>query len=442
MCIIWNLHLHLPRSSSTSDRKQRRNCRQVWGTVLVWIIRLSSIVPLAIFGRRFAESSHGAGEGPTPAAPASTVDKWPGSTGHWFPVYVLGRWGDPIRRRRRGWRRWSHHEPTEKPAAFDALGAVTNCRRWGRVFGLAFSLGLDPSESAIAEPGGDPLEKVAGEAAAAAPHRSGSGDLPLEGRGGGSGLAVGTAVVFGLGHRVFALIPQRRRPQRLGGCCRCCWCEGGGRRNLGVVSVALVVDFLGWVVVVMVEKWPEPVSLPGAKIISSIHKMGPSRRCGGLAPLENDIGCAIVSVRRSSICGHLLLLLGQKKRDPGPPGVVLIMMKRFAVGFGTNRERERERGRGRTGHANTSGGVSSAAKVRSKRRRGRRRGRATNGEREGGRDELAELFLEAESTDPTWVVSVRMVTALHSISHVLILNNLITTIANTNSNPPSSYCCS
>ena len=40
-----------------------------------------------------------------------------------------------------------------------------------------------------------------------------------------------------------------------------------------------------------------------------------------------------------------------------------------------------------------------------------------DGEREGGRN---KLLLEVECANPTWVASVGIVTALHSISHVLI----------------------
>ena len=42
-------------------------------------------------------------------------------------------------------------------------------------------------------------------------------------------------------------------------------------------------------------------------------------------------------------------------------------------------------------------------------------------ERERGSDELSELFLETESTDPTWVLREGVVYALHPIAHVLLM---------------------
>lgn len=44
-----------------------------------------------------------------------------------------------------------------------------------------------------------------------------------------------------------------------------------------------------------------------------------------------------------------------------------------------------------------------------------------DGEREGRGNELAELLLKAEGADGTWVVSERVVSALHSVSDVVVL---------------------
>jgi len=46
-----------------------------------------------------------------------------------------------------------------------------------------------------------------------------------------------------------------------------------------------------------------------------------------------------------------------------------------------------------------------------------------DGEREGRGNELAELLLKAEGADGTWVVSERVVGALHSVGDVVVLSH-------------------
>jgi len=46
-----------------------------------------------------------------------------------------------------------------------------------------------------------------------------------------------------------------------------------------------------------------------------------------------------------------------------------------------------------------------------------------DGEREGRGNKLAELLLEAEGADGTWVVSERVVGALHSVGDVVVLSD-------------------
>ena len=100
---------------------------------------------------------------------------------------------------------------------------------------------------------------------------------------------------------------------------------------------------------------------------------------------------------------HLLLLVRQQKQK-----LAVVVVSDITGGKG-------ERGGG--------GGGGAAYGVRSEGRRGSgRRGGEVFGERErGGSDELSELFLETEGTDPTWVLCEGMVYALHPITHVLIL---------------------
>ncbi|RDX72331.1 hypothetical protein CR513_48202, partial [Mucuna pruriens] len=47
-------------------------------------------------------------------------------------------------------------------------------------------------------------------------------------------------------------------------------------------------------------------------------------------------------------------------------------------------------------------------------------GRSEDGKREGRGNQLAQFLLKAKGADPAWVASQRMVTALHSIAHVVL----------------------
>jgi len=147
----------------------------------------------------------------------------------------------------------------------------------------------------------------------------------------------------------------------------------------------------------------------------------PPGRGGGLAVLEDEMGGYIG--RRL-----LLLILGEEKGEAGFAGVVVVV-----VGVG---EGGRGIGRGGCGGGGSvegrAGGGGRGWSIRSERRRKGRGGRIVDGERERKGNELAELLLEAKGTNGTWVVSERVVGALHffggNMSHTTALVNQTTAV--------------